>query len=120
MKVTVEIVEAEYGKFSDIKLCYKNSANIDSKISLVFNEYVKVFDFTDDFRSVKFDFFLISVIVYGVDNLFNREIHSYDGWTRELEVEFPVYNLSNWQGNENLLEQILNFLTGDNWLISFT
>ena len=63
---------------------------------------------------------MISVIVYGVDNLFNREIHSYDGWTRELEVEFPVYNLSNWQGNENLLEQILNFLTGDNWLISFT
>jgi len=120
MKVTIEIKEAEYGKFSDIKLCYKNSANIDSKISLVFNEYVKVFDFTDDFRSVKFDFFLISVIVYGVDNLFNREIHSYDGWTRELEVEFPVYNLSNWQGNENLLEQILNFLTGDNWLISFT
>jgi hypothetical protein len=120
MKVTIEIEEAEYGKFSDIKLCYKNSANVDSKISLVFNQYVKVFDFTNDFRSVKFDFFLISAIVYGVDNLFNREIHSFDGWARELEVEFPVYNLSNWQGNENLLEQTLNFLTGDIWNITFS
>ena len=41
MKVTVEIVEAEYGKFSDIKLCYKNSANIDSKISLVTSVHLK-------------------------------------------------------------------------------
>lgn len=119
MKVKIEIEEAEYGKFSDIKLCYKNKTNIDCKISLVFNQYAKVFDYTNDFRSIKFDFFLISTIVYGVDNLFSREIHSYDGWARELEVDFPVYNLSHWQGNENLLEQTLNFLTGDNWTIKF-
>lgn len=119
MKVTIEIDDPEYGKFSDIKLCYQDLDNTIDKVSLTFNHHVKVYDFTADFNSIKFDFFLISAIIYGVDNLFNREIYSTDGWARELNVELPVCNLNNWQGNELLLEEILNFLTGDNWTISF-
>ena len=119
MKTTIEISEPQYGKFSDIKLCYKNQHNVDCKVSLVFNQYLKVYDFTNDFNSLKFDFFLITAIVYGVDNLFSRELYSMDSWARELEVELPVHNLSNWQGNEGLFEEILNFLTGDSWKISF-
>lgn len=118
MRVNIVIDNANYGKFSDLHLCYiDNGVNRSVPLSLL--GYEKVFDFTTDFASVKFDFFLVSAIVYGVDNLLNRAIYSNDGWTRDIEVEFPVNNLSVWNGKEDKLKQTLDFLTGDNWQISF-
>jgi hypothetical protein len=38
---------------------------------------------------------------------------------QDIEVEFPVNNLAVWSGKEAKLKQILDFLTGDNWQISF-
>lgn len=118
MRVNVVIEDADYGKFSDLQLCYTDNG-VDRKVPLSLLGYERVFDFTADFTSVKFDFFLVSAIVYGVDNLLSRAIYSNDGWTREIEVEFPVYNLAVWTGKEEKLKQILDFLTGDNWQISF-
>ncbi|MHA8059030.1 Qat anti-phage system QueC-like protein QatC [Aquirufa nivalisilvae] len=118
MKVNTVIENAEKGKFSDLKLCY-TSDGVNQNVQLNFLEYEKVFDFTNDFNSVKFDFFLISAIVYGVDNLLCRAIYSNDGWTRDIDVEFPVNNLASWIGKEEKLKQILDFLTGDNWSVSF-
>ncbi len=119
MKVSIEIIEAIDGKFSDIKLCYKNTENIVSKIALNIPNFSNVFDFTQDLKSIKFDFFVISALVYGIDNLISREIYSVDGWARELEVELPVYNLKKWKENRKVLEDALNFLTGDYWNIEF-
>lgn len=119
MKVTIEISEATNGNFSDLILSYLDSGNIANKVSLNIRNYVNVYDFTNDAKSVKFDFFLISALVYGVDNLLSREKYSFDGWAREIEVEFPVYNLNKWIGNESLFEETLDFLTGDSWNISF-
>ncbi|TPG44145.1 Qat anti-phage system QueC-like protein QatC [Flavobacterium pectinovorum] len=118
MIVNIVIDDAHYGKFSDLHLCYIDNG-VNRRIPLSFLGYEKVFDFTTDFVSVKFDFFLISAIVYGVDNLLNRAIYSNDGWTRDIEVEFPVNNLAVWNGKEDKLKQTLDFLTGDNWQISF-
>lgn len=118
MKVKIVIEDADYGKFSDFQLCYTDNG-INRKVPLSFLGYERVFDFTTDFTSVKFDFFLVSAIVYGVDNLLSRAIYSNDGWTRDIEVEFPVNNLAVWSGKEEKLKQILDFLTGDNWQISF-
>lgn len=118
MKVKIVIEDADYGKFSDFQLCYTDNG-INRKVPLSFLGYKRVFDFTTDFTSVKFDFFLVSAIVYGVDNLLSRAIYSNDGWTRDIEVEFPVNNLAVWSGKEEKLKQILDFLTGDNWQISF-
>lgn len=118
MRVNIVIDAADYGKFSELKLCYTDNG-VDRKVPLSFLGYERVFDFTTDFTSVKFDFFLISAIVYGVDNLLNRGIYSNDGWTRDIDVEFPVGNLVIWNGKEEKLKQILDFLTGDNWQISF-
>lgn len=120
MRVTIELSEATNGKFSDVKLCYKNLNSLDSKVSLMFNNFVKVFDFKNELKSVEFDFFLISSLVYGIDNLISRDIYSNDGWARDLEVDFPVYNLDSWQGNEELLEETLKFLTGDFWTVTFS
>lgn len=118
MKVNIVIDDADYGKFSDLQLCYTDNG-VNRKVPLSFLGYERVFDFTTDFTSVKFDFFLVSAIVYGVDNLLSRAIYSNDGWTRDVDVEFPVNNLSVWSGKEEKLKQILDFLTGDNWQVSF-
>lgn len=118
MRVNVVIDDADYGKFSDLQLCYTDNG-VNRKVSLSFLDYERVFDFTTDFSSVKFDFFLVSAIVYGVDNLLSRAIYSNDGWTRDIGIEFPVKNLAIWSGKEDKLKQILDFLTGDNWQISF-
>ena len=119
MKISIELNEATNGKFSDVRLCYINNNSTESKVSLMFNQFVKIFDFTDELKSVKFDFFMISSLVYGIDNLISRDVYSNDGWARDLEVKFPVYNLAVWQGNEGLLEETLKFLTGDYWAVSF-
>lgn len=118
MRVDIVIDNADYGKFSDLELCYIENG-VNRKVPLSFLGYERVFDFTTDFSSVKFDFFLVSAIVYGVDNLLSRAIYSNDGWTRDIEVEFPVNNLAVWRGKEEKLKQILDFLTGDSWQISF-
>lgn len=118
MKVKIVIDDADYDKFSDLQLCYADNG-IERRVPLSFLKYEWVFDFTTDFSSVKFDFFLISAIVYGVDNLLSRAIYSNDGWTRDIEVEFPVNNIAVWNGKEEKVKQILDFLTGDNWQISF-
>ncbi|WP_411810921.1 Qat anti-phage system QueC-like protein QatC [Chryseobacterium scophthalmum] len=119
MRVTVLINDSEYRKFSDIKLCYTKYDGTEKQVSLLFSDYERVFDYITDHTSIKFDFFLISAIIYGVDNLLSRNIYSNDGWTRDIEVELPVNNLHNWQGNEDRLVEILNFLTGDNWTVTF-
>lgn len=118
MRVDIVIDNANYGKFSDLQLCYTDNG-VNRKVPLSFLGYERVFDFSIDFTSIKFDFFLVSAIVYGVDNLLSRAIYSNDGWTRDIEVEFPVNNLVAWRGKEEKLKQILDFLTGDNWQITF-
>lgn len=118
MKINVVIDNAEYGKFSDLQLCYTDN-EVNKRVPLSFLGHERVFDFLTDFNSVKFDFFLISAIVYGVDNLLSRAIYSNDGWTRDIEVKFPVNNLAVWSGKEEKLKQILDFLTGDDWQVSF-
>jgi len=118
MRVDIVIDNADYGKFSDLQLCYTDKG-VNRKVPLSFLGYERVFDFTTDFTSVKFDFFLVSAIVYGVDNLLSRAIYSNDGWTRDIEVKFPVNNITVWRGKEGKLKQILDFLTGDNWQVSF-
>jgi len=123
MRVNIIINGADYGKFSNLYLCFSDRG-IERRVLLDFNigrnsAFEIVYDFVNDFTSKKFDFFLISAIIYGVDNLLSRAIYSNDGWTRDIEVEFPVNNLEAWSGKEERFKQILDFLTGDNWQISF-
>lgn len=118
MRVNIVIDDADYGKFADLQLSYTDNG-VSRKVPLSFLGYEKVFDFTTDLFSVKFDFFLISALIYGIDNLLSRGIYSNDGWTRDIEVEFPVNNIETWNGKEDKFKKILDFLTGDNWQVSF-
>ncbi|SNV51166.1 Uncharacterised protein [Chryseobacterium taklimakanense] len=118
MRVDIFFNDADYGKFSDMHLSFVENGR-ERRVPLSFLRYENVYDFSNDLSSVKFDFFLIAAIVYGVDNLLNRAVHSNDGWSRDIEVEFPVINLHVWIGKEEKLKKILDFLTGDNWMVSF-
>jgi hypothetical protein len=78
------------------------------------------YDFSNDTKSVRFDFFLISSIVYGIDNLLDRHEYSIDAWARDIEICFPVNNLQIWNAVKTQVEELLTFLTGDYWSVSFS
>lgn len=107
------------GSFADTKLSFTDNDRNERTVKLNIS-FQSLKDFSNDTRSVAFDFFFVSAIVYGIDNLLNRHKYSIDGWAREIEVCFPVNNLQIWSTNQVRLEKILTFLTGDYWSISFS
>ncbi|MCF8459605.1 MAG: hypothetical protein K9G46_02690 [Flavobacteriales bacterium] len=118
MKVEIGLTEAVYG-FSKVEMSFVDKHGINRVVELKIN-FKHLGNFVQDTSSVRFDFFLISSIVYGIDNLLDREKYSVDGWSREIEVSFPVCNLGIWTGRESSLKQVLDFLTGDSWSVSFS
>ena len=118
MKVNITIPKARKGKFSEIKLGYKNEENEDIQV-LLNVDFQNLYEFTKKKNGIGFDVFLIGCFVYGIDILLPRKSFSVNGWSREIEVEFPVESLDLFNGGKNELEQLLSFLTGDYWQISF-
>lgn len=118
MKVNITIPKARKGKFSEIKLGYKNEENEDIQV-LLNVDFQNLYEFTKKKNGIGFDVFLIGCFVYGIDILLPRKSFSVNGWSREIEVEFPVESLYLFNGGKNELEQLLSFLTGDYWQISF-
>ena len=118
MKVNITIPKARKGKFSEIKLGYKNEENEDIQV-LLNVDFQNLYEFTRKKNGIGFDVFLIGCFVYGIDILLPRKSFSINGWSREIEVEFPVESPDLFNGGKNELEQLLSFLTGDYWQISF-
>lgn len=48
-----------------------------------------------------------------------RRLHS-QGWARHIEIVMPVRRPDQWQACEAALQELLQFLTGDHWEITFT
>lgn len=121
MRVNVEITAANNGQFANVFLCYKEpETEVEKRVQLKVLDFTDLHDFTQDTSSLGFDFFLISAIVYGIDDLFNREKYSFNGWTREFEVQIPVNNLDAWTSRTDNLAEALTFLTGDHWSVTFS
>lgn len=119
MKVNIQLKEpSSSGNFVDVKLSFTDLDGIVRMVDLVI-DFQTLNDFSNDIHSTAFDFFFISSIVYGVDNLLDRYHFSIDAWAREIEVSFPVNDPTHWGNSKNELESILSFLTGDYWSISF-
>jgi len=91
--------------------------NINGELNLNFNDLLP-FAYNSEKKVV--DFLLISSYVYAIDRFVNRHENSVDGWSRELEVTLPVYEVDLWSGNSSHLEDCLSFLTGDYWKVKFT
>lgn len=120
MRINIELTPANLYGLANIYICYKEPAtDLEKKVQLKVEEFFKLYDFTQDTTSLGFDFFLISAIVYGIDDLFARDKYSFNGWTRELEVILPVNNIDEWNSAPQPFSEALSFLTGDQWTVTF-
>jgi hypothetical protein len=64
------------------------------------------------------DFLNFALSVVAADSFVFRDSF-FNGWSRQIELEVPVLNVSKWKSCTALLEEMLMFLTGDIWTISF-
>ena len=60
----------------------------------------------------------VASICYVIDKIVTRA-ESLDGWTRDLEVEIPVSQITLWKKTPKIFNEMLCFLTGDNWKVKF-
>jgi hypothetical protein len=89
MKVKIVIPKAQKGEFSKIKLGYTDPE--DNEILVPLNiEFENLYMITKQKNGLTFDLFLLGCYVYGIDILLSRKEFSINGWTRDIEVEFPV------------------------------
>jgi hypothetical protein len=65
------------------------------------------------------DFLCVAGFAYVIDKAVPRA-RCKNGWTRNLDVTFPVSNPQAWSAIADDLTSALRFLTGDEWSIDFT
>lgn len=81
--------------------------------------YRELYQFLKNDNSIYIDFYLLGIIIYGIDCLLKRYYYSYDGWSREISVEIPVFEKDLWASKVDDINELLTFLTGDHWNVSF-
>lgn len=114
-KIKVEIPKYDLKNgILNIKLTENNK--IHSTVSI---DYKTLLPFAINVNSEIRDFFFITCSVYGIDRFVNRKLHSVDGWSRELNISFPVSEIKVWNNVKKDLEELFSFLTGDYWNIDF-
>lgn len=113
-------IKVEIPKY-DLKSGILNIKLTDEKgeYSTVSVDYKTLLQFAISVNSETRDFFFITCSVYGIDRFVNRKRHSVDGWSRELNISFPVSEIKVWNNVKNDLEELFSFLTGDYWNIDF-
>jgi hypothetical protein len=65
------------------------------------------------------DLMILAAHIYAADTRISRKSESQDGWTREMRMVVPVSDPKRWKHVAELLQRMLNFLTGDRWAFSF-
>lgn len=64
------------------------------------------------------DLLMLSLAVYGADRFFLRK-NAVDGWKRKIHIHLSVLDINTMNEKKELLQDILNFLSGDEWELSF-
>ena len=68
---------------------------------------------------VGIDLLVLAAHIHAADTRISRIEQSQDSWTREIRLVVPVSNISLWSTAQPIIKKILNFLTGDRWIIEF-
>ena len=97
---------------------YDDYIDINCSSDIGFHFWDKKMKFNGKFSPLAVDLLYISVFVFAMDRkiLRNKQL---DNWTRTIELNVPVSNIDFWNSNKPLLEEMINFLSGDNWEFSF-
>jgi 7-cyano-7-deazaguanine synthase in queuosine biosynthesis len=112
----VQIIEKKKRRNNllDISLVVNNEYRTILKIN-PFNCFTK---FIIEPAPLSLDILYFTSIIYSIDKLIPRN-KSVDNWSRDINVTVPVSNVIAWDGAKNELKKALDFLTSDNWIISF-
>lgn len=65
------------------------------------------------------DLALTAALVHAADTRICRRSESQDSWTREIRIVVPVSDPGVWSQATDILERMLDFLTGDRWTVGF-
>lgn len=114
-KIKVEIPKYD-SKSGILNIKLKEDKGDFSTVSV---DYKTLLPYTVNVNSEIRDFFFMTCSVYGIDRYVNRKQHSVDGWSRELNISFPVSKIKVWNSVKIDLEELFSFLTGDYWKINF-
>ncbi len=116
MKVNIEINEKNRRNDGLAEIIVKSPENdLEASLALPFNDIYELFGTPDE---TSLDLLIIASLCYVIDKIIPRR-DSFDAWTRSLQVELPVANVTKWNGALDKLTKAINFLTGDRWDISF-
>lgn len=69
-------------------------------------------------ESIYEDLFIIAISIFAIDKRVSRSKFK-DHWTRELKVSIPVIEIDKWVPIAKKWNELLSFLTGDIWELSF-
>lgn len=64
------------------------------------------------------DFVLFALVIYGCDRACSRE-NADDQWTRQFALTMPVSDPDSWNAVREIAQEMVSFLTGDEWQIRF-
>lgn len=114
INVSVNPHESTRNEFARVTInC--NSAGLSSSIDIDFSTLL---DKCDEPADLSVDYLFISAVIYCIDKLIPRSL-SIDNWTRQFQVEIPVYDSDLWNQNVEDFNNAISFLTGDLWDISY-
>lgn len=94
------------------------SINLNCKNSFKYTFWKQKNIYSEFYKNEAIDMLYLSLAVYAADRLILRETGE-DAWSREIELYMPVLCLDKWNICKSLVEDMLNFLTGDKWKICF-
>ena len=101
MKVNVSILRPRNPyEFAGIVLSYGSSEVTEVSLHI---DYRNLFEFTRKQDRTAFDLFVVASIVYGIDILLPRETMGFDGWSREIDICFPVEQIDVFNGGKEAL-----------------
>ena len=88
--------------------------------STIFSSITKTWYWMDcmSIPAIYEDLFVIGISIFALDKRISRRKFT-DCWTRDISVSIPVLEIDKWLGTEEKWNNVLAFLTGDNWDISF-
>lgn len=69
-------------------------------------------------NEIRLDLIYVSNFVYAADRRVTRA-SAIDSWTRDFRLDIPVLLPEHWNNVKETLQEILAFLTGDNWQLDF-
>lgn len=66
----------------------------------------------------QYDLLVLAMVVFSIDHMIDRK-YSDDNWQRSITIHLPVQKLEVWAKCEDILGNLLNFLSGDKWSFRF-